>query len=213
MKKYTLLWNFLFLCSSINALENLLPAPYNSIEILPFKDDATLYGNSHQIENLFAKYNIRTVIEIGCWTGCSTRHLANQVPADGKVYAVDHFMGSKEHIGDSRLPLLYQQFLSNIIHRKLTDKIVPVRMSSLDASIYLTGVKPDLIYLDASHETEDVLHDLHAWYPFVQDHGILCGDDWSWPSVAIAVKAFAEEKKLELYVADNFWRLIDPQTL
>jgi predicted O-methyltransferase YrrM len=180
--------------------------PYAGVEMLPF-DPQGWYLNARDMEKIFKKHKIKTVVEVGSWLGTSTRHIASLLPRGGKIYAVDHWEGSIEHQSDPRTPHLYQQFLSNVIHTGLTNKIVPVKMASLEAASYLDGLQVDLVYLDGAHDTESVLQDLRAWYPFVKGHGIICGDDWGWSSVAEAVQIFARENGLKIHHRDNFWRL------
>lgn len=207
-----MIWILLFaVVSAFGEVRSNLPSPYNTVDILPF-DPQGWYSNQHGIQYLIHKHEVKTVIEVGSWLGASTRHIAELLPEGGKVYAVDHWLGSIEHQegGSSyspHLPHLYEQFLSNVIHTNLTHKIIPVRMDSLRASAYLSGVKPDLVYIDAGHDTESVYADLQAWFPFVKGHGILCGDDWFWETVRIAVRAFAEEQNLEIFYFNNFWRV------
>ena len=95
-----------------------------------------------------------------------------------------------------------------MIHWNLTEIVIPIRMKSREAAQAL-NVRPDLIYIDAEHTTEAVYEDLTAWYPFVENHGILCGDDWGWESVRIAVQKFAAEKSKQIYASGNFWYLYD----
>ena len=180
--------------------------PYANVDLLPFCGDGW-YVNGGQIRRIFRKNKIKTVVEVGSWMGASTRHIATLLPEGGQVYAVDHWQGSIEHEGNGVLGSLYQQFLSNVIHAKLTDRIVPVKMESLKASLHLHGTKVDLVYIDGAHDTESVLNDLRAWYPFVKRDGILCGDDWQWDTVAKAVEIFAEENNLKVFHSHNFWRL------
>lgn len=190
-----------------------LPKPYNELkQILPY-DDHGWYANKKPIKQLIGDHNIKVVIEVGSWLGKSTRHIAQLLPRNGKVYAVDHWQGSLEHQpGRSPhckdLSLLYDQFLSNVIHAKLTHKIIPVRMSSVEAEKYLSNVVPDLIYIDASHEFEPVYQDLTIWFPHVKGHGILCGDDWQFPAVQQAVEKFAKENNLAIKIKSPFWRLL-----
>src|SRR5579883_2662808 len=97
-----------------------LPEPYQNVQLLPF-DPHGWYGNAIPMENLFETNEIKIVIEVGSWLGASTRHIATLLPEDGKIYAVDHWMGSIEHQpgGDAFHPAVsfaYQQFLSNVIH-------------------------------------------------------------------------------------------------
>jgi cephalosporin hydroxylase len=198
------------ICSGFRYFENdKFPPPYCDLEhILPF-DGHGWYQNAEPMKKLIQAYQPKIVVEIGSWLGQSTRHIASLLPRDGKVYAVDHWLGSVEHQpGNSAwhpsLPQLYEQFLSNVIHTRLTHKIIPVRMTSLDAAKQLE-VTPDLVYIDGAHDYESVYNDLSAWYPFVQGHGILCGDDWLWDTTRAAVEQFAKDNQLRIEVSHNFW--------
>jgi len=187
---------------------------YDTIEILD-PDYSHFYHevNKECVEEIFTKNTISTVVEIGSWTGAgSTKHLAELLKMDnkGKLYAVDTWLGSIEHqegqmLYSPVLKNLYQQFLSNIIHFDLTEFIIPCKMTSLEAAEKL-NVSPDLLYLDGDHSTESVYNDLKAWYPLMKENGIICGDDWGWESVNIAVKLFAKEYDLQIEARDNFWR-------
>lgn len=204
--------------SSFNLPSNLLPDPYpqvyESINPLPFNSHGW-YQHAKVFEKIFHEHEINNIIEVGSWLGSSTRHLAQLIPKNGKVFAIDHWLGSKEHFTLDEvkgwIPNLYEQFLSNVIHAQLTDKIIPVRMESLDAAKLLENltIPIDLVYIDASHEYDPVYADLCAWYPYVKNHGILCGDDWNVGDVQQAVIQFAQENHLIIYQIDGFWRLIE----
>jgi predicted O-methyltransferase YrrM len=207
------LWGVFILSDSIYAERSSpdLPDPYNNIELLPF-DGHGWYSNANQISQLINAHHVKTVVEVGSWMGLSTRHIASILPEGGKVYAVDHWLGSEEHKYHPTLSQLYQQFLSNVIHAGLTNKIIPIRMDSLAAASHLTAIltnPPDLIYIDAGHDTKSVYDDLCAYYPLVQENGILCGDDWGWKSVQIAVRRFAKKNHLKIHASGNFWCLTD----
>jgi predicted O-methyltransferase YrrM len=176
-----------------------VPTPYQEVsEVMPFNDFGW-YANGAVLESLIKKHRINTVIEVGSFLGRSTMHIAKCLPKKGKVYAVDHWEGSIEHqtggfASDLPIPLnqLYQQFLSNVIHAGLTDKIIPIRQPSLVAA-QDASLKGDLIYIDAAHDTESVYQDLSDWYPHLNKRGIIAGDDWSWPSVREGVRLFMED--------------------
>jgi predicted O-methyltransferase YrrM len=191
-----------------------LPAPYDSLTTVhPFVDFGW-YQNGGYLRELIMEYRVRTIIEVGVFLGQSTMDLAKHLPEGGVVYAVDHFLGSPEHqpghgAWHPCVPYLYEQFLSNVIHENLTHKIIPVRQESLEAAKSLKGIQPDLIFIDASHETEAVYQDLCAWFPLVQGRGILCGDDWLWESVRIAVERFAQDRDLIVAPKGGFWRLME----
>lgn len=186
-----------------------LPPPYDTVELLPYNPQGW-YRNGPSMEWLIRRGNVKVVIEVGSWLGLSTRHIARTIPEDGVVYAVDHWMGSpNEDNSGFDIPNLYRQFLSNVIHENLTHKIVPLKMSSIQAALTLK-IKPDLIYLDASHDFNSVLQDLILWFPFVKGHGCLCGDDYFWGHdlpVKRAVDTFAEANNLKVGRDDWMWYL------
>lgn len=212
MKKY--IFGVVVACSAFNMSSccAVLPSPYDTVELLPF-DGQSLYSNAVAMEALIKERNVKTVIEVGSWLGASTRHIAQTLPFDGKVYAVDHWLGGDDqhplnHL-NVKLPTLYAQFLSNVIHAGLTDKIIPVKMDSIAASKVL-NVSPDLVYVDASHGEQDVYDDIVAWYPFVKGHGVICGDDWGWGHdrpIQKAVGRFALENNLSIHQNGWFWYL------
>lgn len=195
--------------SAIN--QNDLPEPYRSVKLLPF-DSGGWYYNAKQIESIVRQRKVNTVIEVGSWLGLSTRHIATVLPPNGKVYAVDHWKGSEEHQAFPNIQIIYEQFLSNIILARLTHKIIPLRMGSVEAAEHLGPmmINPDLVYIDASHDTSSVLNDLNAWFPFVKGRGLLCGDDWTLSEgVRQAVEIFAREHHLTIQAYGNFWSLIE----
>ena len=125
---------------------------------------------------------------------------------------------------------VYEQFLSNIVHYGIDDKIFPIKMSSLEASNVINN-KFDFIYIDGIHDEENVYLDLDCWYSKLKNNGFICGDDWlfnnvnpdEWfryksieehktnfeseyiGSVRRGIKRFTKENKLKLYSKYNFW--------
>lgn len=183
-----------------------IPEPYKSIQELPF-DDHGWFVNQESLLNLLKVKPAKIIIEVGSWLGASTRFIAENSPKGAKVYAVDTWRGSTDeqlHMEDPRLPHLYQLFLSNVKHAHLTHKIIPVRMESLEAAKAL-NVKADLIYLDGAHGTAEVYADILAWYPHLVEEGIMCGDDWPWPSVQLGVRLAAAELGKTVHGYGNFW--------
>ncbi len=191
-----------------------LPFPYSSLTTLRPLMDHGWYSNAPQLHTLMQMHPVYTIVEIGVWLGKSAMDLARHLPDGGVLYAVDHFQGSQEHqIGASSwhpcVHFLYEQFLSNVIHNQLTDTIIPIPLTSAQAAPFLSHIQPDLIYIDASHDTDSLYQDLVLWYPRVAHTGILCGDDWCWESVRKAVRRFASEHQLMVVFQENFWQLIE----
>lgn len=167
---------FSFLLLSIENNEN-LPYPYNTIALLPF--DGSGHFGSIQAEGLaylINKYKPKVVVEIGSYLGASTRYIAKLLEENGIVYAVDHWLGNEEWKHQPNYEelqrLFYQKFLSNVIHEKLCHKIIPMRMSSLEAA-KIFQITPDLVFIDGSHDYQSVYEDICAWYRHLNKYSIL----------------------------------------
>lgn len=190
-----------------------LPVPYNSIDILNADYDGWLSEtNQKGLKHFIITLKPKVVVEIGSWMGLSAIFMALSLPANSKLYAVDHWQGSIEHHMNqewsAKLPTLYQQFLSNVIHAGVTHKIIPTRMSSLEAAKTL-NIKPNIVYIDGSHQEVDVYNDIIAWYKKLEIGGILCGDDYAWGNEAIGgfvyngVHKAAKDLGLQVIVEGN----------
>lgn len=164
--------------------------------------------------------NLSTIIEVGSWKGASAinivKILKEQGVKDPRVICIDTFLGSQEHWDFDNVyhslkfkngrPTLYEQFLVNVISEGMEDNIIPLVQTSQHASIILKklGVVVDLIYVDGSHEYEDVRRDLKDYWSLLKIDGFIFGDDWGWEGVNKAVKEFGKE--YEIY-ANHFWSI------
>jgi hypothetical protein len=169
------------------------------------------------------------VIDVGVWKGASTILLADllrQHGVSGAVIAVDTFLGNVEHwdrtSGFSGLmpfrfgrPLLYDQFLSNVVRAGAHDRIVPLPQTTTIAAMLLAkiGVQAGLIHVDASHDYQDVLNDARLYWDILAPGGFLIGDDYNedWPDVMEAADAFAAEKNVPLMNSPPKWIVRKPE--
>lgn len=163
------------------------------------------------------------VIDVGVWKGASAIHFASLLRdngIDGIVIAVDTFLGSPEHWEGGLaqrdmpprrhgVPVLYEQFMANVVHKGLEDYVVPFPQTSTNAAIILKrwGVKADLVHIDAAHDYDSVLQDARAYWELLNEGGCLIGDDYvsSWPSVMMAADKFAAEMGADLLIASPKW--------
>ena len=134
----------------------------------------------------------RAIVEIGSWRGRSTRALADNTP--GTVWAVDTWKGSQEeqHLEEFRAHAdnpnwLFEDFASNMWPLA---NVNAVQRDSQDAARYLSLRCFDMIFIDGSHEYEDVRADIDHWLPRVKHGGTICGHDYlpdHYPGVVQAV--------------------------
>ena len=135
-----------------------------------------------------------------------------------KIYCVDTWLGAREFIGDDSpernlmlkngYPQVYYQFLSNVVHNNVQSIISPFPTTTTIAARYFKdkGIKAELIYIDASHDPQDVQLDLINYYPLVTEHGVLFGDDFTWNGMSETISKFCKDNKASFYVLENnFW--------
>jgi hypothetical protein len=194
-----------------------------------FATDTQGWNSEHQaFADIIALTKPKVVIDVGVWKGASTLFLARLVRQhveDGVVIAVDTFLGSPEHaIVDTPLfgfiprrhgvPLLYEQFLSNIVHAGAQNHVVPLPQTSTGAAaiMHRAGIRAGLVHIDASQAYEDVLRDARVYWDLLEPGGYLVGDDYdpSWPGVVRAASEFAAEKGGELLVQAPKWIVRKP---
>jgi hypothetical protein len=135
-----------------------------------------------------------TVVEVGTWAGLTALALAR---LGCNVFCVDHWQGNPgDRLGE--LAKMYgpqraiNVFCKNL-ERHLFRNVFPLVGPSMDwAARWPTDLPVDLVFIDASHEHEDVLADISAWWPRVAEGGIMCGHDWhpEFPGVQEAVVKF-----------------------
>lgn len=189
---------------------------YEGLELLP-QDLQGWNGNSDVFRQLIEKTNPKVIIEVGTWKGQSAINMAKVIKEqnrDCKIYCVDTWLGSLEFIDDNTperdlmkkngYPQVYYQFLSNVVHNGVQDIIIPFPQTSLIAARWFNSkcIKSQLIYIDASHDEEDLYTDI-ASYIGIIDNGIIFGDDITWEGATDVVGYFGNYSTIE----NNFWIL------
>ena len=118
-------------------------------------------------------------VEIGSWKGKSSAYMAVEIANSNKnidFYCVDTWEGSIEHKNNTEISMLYDIFLNNM--KSIESYYTPLKMKSLDAVSKFEDSSLDFVFIDGSHEYEDVKEDIKAWLPKVKPGGILAGHDY-----------------------------------
>jgi len=188
-------------------------------DFVPLPPDLQGWNGSHEIfANLIQEIKPNIVIEVGSWKGQSSITIGSEIKKindNAKLYCVDTWLGSTEFwieenpernlMFKNGYPQVYYQFLSNVVHNNLQTTIFPIpATSSTGASILrYNEIKAQLIYIDASHEYEDVVCDIKKYSDLLDKGGIMFGDDYgSWEGVRNAVNYCFKD----ISVVDNtFW--------
>ena len=153
-------------------------------------------------------------VEIGCWKGRSSCHMAEKIRSSGKhieFFCVDTWEGSEEHANESCIQsnTLYDEFCKNTL--PFQDVIKSLRLSSIEAAEQFDDQSCDFIFIDAAHDFDNVVADINAWLPKLKENGVLAGHDYcaTFPGVIQAVeKVFGNKTRLYgtcwIYSQGNF---------
>jgi len=204
--------------------------PWPDVEGVPAYDVALDGGGRELIDALLFAFDIRLMLEVGCFLNGSVkrwlerhsdlcivgvdtwddayldtvdRHIRSPVmtPSYAKVGDRAAFVDALRRHG------LYRSALAAVADHR--DRFIPVQGASPDAlhTLKAHGAEPGLIYIDADKKAEDLVV-AHTLWP----DAILCGDDWSWGAdqgypMQTIVNAFAAEHGMEAFAVRATWML------
>lgn len=184
--------------------------------LLPLKLDGSFSKDCESgLNSIFNINNIQNAVEIGSWIGESSIFIGSKV--SNVLYCVDPWELMKDQkYFQSYVDMkdkIYDQFISNIIHSNLLNKIIPIKAKS-EVAVKSFNQKIDLLYIDGDHDYNHVKHDILEWSKKLKPNGIICGDDWGdghsqfSRGVVKAVNECAKLFRKEVYTIGQFWRLI-----
>lgn len=164
-----------------------------------FGEDWFTYSKFYkQMVNHFSTNSI--FVEVGSWKGKSSSFMAVEIFNSNKditFYCIDTWEGGQEHSSEQKGKSLFNTFLTNV--QPISHMIKPMRMKSLQAVDFFKDNSIDFCFIDASHDYQNVINDIKAWYPKIKKDGVIAGHDWSpfWPGVVQAVEEFFPNKNFE----------------
>lgn len=189
----------------------------SDLEVAPVSVDADVdhpfelpYGERLVLATIAALRRPRTILEFGTFSGTTTKLLADAVP-ESTVHTLD--------LPAEDFP--FDDWISGIVGVAFRDdsryegRIVQHRTSSRDFDFGPLAGKVDLVYIDASHEYQDVLHDSRRALEIVSPDGWIVWDDYQ-PDIPGVVDAVLQlhregvpvaqvaETRLVVHRADGF---------
>jgi len=124
------------------------------------------------------------VVECGVADGASALYLAKELNRLGRkftLYMVDNLDYGKY----IQLCTIYENVIKSGLGESI--KVLP-HDSRIAAELFNDGFL-DFVYIDSSHEYEETLGSIKAWWPKLKDGGVLAGHDFQlYPTVKQAVE-------------------------
>lgn len=132
----------------------------------------------------------QAIVEIGSWKGKSTVWLAKGAEAGQKneVYAIDPHRGSRAHLSEGEEDT-YPVFLANLSKAGVKDIVIPLVMTSAEAA-RCWHENIGLLWIDGSHEYEDVKHDLLLWKQYLSLGSMVALHDCDKPGPACVAEEY-----------------------
>jgi MMP 1-O-methyltransferase len=141
------------------------------------------------VRNLDVHGQPSTVVEIGSWKGRSTVALALGIKTRGAgtVFAIDPHTGSP---GSTALgPVITAVEFQRNIAAAGVDSVVKLLVTTSHAARPQFAAKSvDLLFIDGSHEYEDVMTDIADWQTALKDKSVVAFNDPSAPGVYRALR-------------------------
>jgi hypothetical protein len=187
----------------------------------PRQDPIQGWNGIHpSFQTLLEQVTNPTFIDVGAWKGQATVFVAGlmqKLGLDGCVIAIDTFLGAASHWTAKKewfarlhgRPDLYETFLDNVMHNKVSDLVVPFPQTPIAAAFVLRqrGINAGIVHIDGAADHRAVLAEAEAYWPLIESGGFLVGDDYheTWPSVMRAAEEFTQAHCLNLIVAAPKW--------
>lgn len=120
--------------------------------------------------------------ELGAWKGRSTIRLAQ---SGNMVFSVDRHTGGPDHRALTDKPIwTFPEWLRNIKEFDLLHCVTPLIIDNVQAAevaraYHEIGQDIGMLYIDASHEYEDVRRDYELFSPYIEQGGTIAFHDYT----------------------------------
>jgi len=132
------------------------------------------------------------IVEFGSFHGRSARAMADNMIPEGKLWAVDPWMGDYKFENGDVIPItthVMPYFIHNLKEYVNDGRVIPVRDFSYRFSL---DHKVDMVFIDGDHRYETVKRDIEKALELLKPGGLICGHDFGHPQWHGVDKAVTE---------------------
>lgn len=138
-------------------------------------------------------------VEVGTWKGTSAAYMGVEIINSGKNIkfdCIDPFISVGDELPEYQIT--HEELKNNFINnmRPLEGLYTLYDIGSPEISKIYEDKSLDFVFIDGSHNYEDVINDIKAWLPKIKEGGILAGHDYTsyFPDVIKAVNEILGDK-------------------
>lgn len=146
---------------------------------MPHFSNSWFAGQKRYWNQLLSTHSVTKYLEIGSYEGQSTLGVANMFPYSN-ITCVDTWEGENQGSVNDNYALVKSRFDQNI--QEVKHRVTIFHMPSAQAlpKLLTQNEKFDLIYVDGSHHSADVLFDAVNAFHLLNVGGIMIFDDYEW---------------------------------
>ncbi len=154
----------------------------------------------------------KIVVEVGSLLGASVAWMAKANP-EAMFWCIDTWTDPgfpvpgpipRDRFGAQ---MLYEQFLTNILHEGIENRVIPIRSTSTLGlkALAKAEFKADMVYVDGGHDYSEAYVDLVYCLPILAPGAVIVADDCNdqFPGVEQACRLFAEQEGFAMEVRDQ----------
>lgn len=186
--------------------------PYEVVRELNMKPLLSGWKNSTSPVLSECARGAKIIVEVGSLLGASVAWMAKANPTAG-FYCIDTWTDPgfpvpgpipRDRFGAQ---MLYEQFLTNMLHEGIDNRVSPIRATSTLGlkSLARAEILADMVYVDAGHDYSEAFVDLVYCLPILAPGAVIVGDDCNadFPGVEQAAKLFAEQEGFAMEIRDQ----------
>lgn len=147
------------------------------------------------------------VAEIGCFAGATSQVLLRRLHPRGALICIDPWKPYKYVEED--MQEVRQCF--DQVTAEFSDILTVCTTTSAEAVKLMPDERLDVVYIDGSHDYDDVMFDIREWSRKVKPGGVIAGHDYSdtWKGVMQAVDESFKNQPVRFF-EDSTWATIKP---
>lgn len=172
--------------------------------------------HSEVLVKLINDKQFRVIVELGVYSGHTTKFLLRNCMCITKYFAIDTWNVVPQNNGINYGKMaFYTQDFWDAMYNKVSQlashfpALQIIRSSSLKAYSLFQDAVMDLVYIDTTHTYSDTIKEITAWLPLVRKGGVIAGHDYGTGkrkgyAVDLAVNAFFGSTNISVY-DDGVW--------